>query len=283
MNVPEFTDLLPFNFNHMTIGRFYNFTNNSWLNGKSTYMSNISIGTNSFSYNTGNANAYGIGYWLYLIPGETYCVSATATNCSIAIFFFQEQHEYISFTSGLSSSGASFTIPENAYYSFILFLPTNKNSTVTVSNIQLELGSTATTYEPYNSNNTIYGGYVDLVKGELVQTHGYVLLNDGNNWRDTPGISRSYVYDHLVFPIDYSKGNAHGIKCTILPTMISGSNQDLFCRWYKDSTTYIYFAVRYSSTMTNPPTLDDFKQWSNEGKIAVSYELETPITYPLSK
>ena len=60
----------------------------------------------------------------------------------------------------------------------------------TISNdaeIQLELGSTATEYEPYHGQTipitfpseagTIYGGYVDLIKGELVMTWECITLS----------------------------------------------------------------------------------------------------------
>lgn len=57
-----------------------------------------------------------------------------------------------------------------------------------VYDLQLELGSTATSYEPYTGTTipidwtteagTVYGGYVDLVSGELVAEYRFVDLGD---------------------------------------------------------------------------------------------------------
>lgn len=38
-----------------------------------------------------------------------------------------------------------------------------------LTNIQIELGSTATTYEPYDPKHTVYGGWVDLISGEVCE------------------------------------------------------------------------------------------------------------------
>ena len=43
----------------------------------------------------------------------------------------------------------------------------------TWTDVQLELGSTATTYEPYNPNHTVYGGWVDLISGEVCEEYRY--------------------------------------------------------------------------------------------------------------
>lgn len=57
---------------------------------------------------------------------------------------------------------------------------TNANMTVDSAQIQLELGSSATSYEAYNgtsypiswqSTGTVYGGYVDLISGEVWRTY----------------------------------------------------------------------------------------------------------------
>ena len=64
---------------------------------------------------------------------------------------------------------------------------------VTFSNMQIELGSTATPYEPYNGSTyplslgqNVYGGKVDLVSGKLVVTHRYFVA-DGVNIKTTGG------------------------------------------------------------------------------------------------
>ena len=59
--------------------------------------------------------------------------------------------------------------------------------TIAIRKVQLELGYMATSYEPYSGTTTsidwaseagtLYGGYVDLISGELVQTHYGMYIN----------------------------------------------------------------------------------------------------------
>jgi len=62
--------------------------------------------------------------------------------------------------------------------------------------IQIEAGSSATSYEPYT--NTVYGGSIDLVSGVLTVTHKIVDLSQ-ISWalRDT-GLYRSGVISDMV-------------------------------------------------------------------------------------
>ena len=63
--------------------------------------------------------------------------------------------------------------------------------------IQLELGDTATSYEPYSSDNTFYGGYVDIAAGEIVMTHAIITKNTSamDNAEDYPGWRNSGIKD----------------------------------------------------------------------------------------
>lgn len=96
------------------------------------------------------------------------------------------------------------------------------NLNCTFTNIQIELGSTATAYEPYNGDTytialpaTIYGGYLDVVTGQLVATHdenGNLLTNQklyflpptnisalagvNNVWSDAGDVAVSYRIDN---------------------------------------------------------------------------------------
>lgn len=71
-----------------------------------------------------------------------------------------------------------------------------------VSEIQIELGTTGTEYEPYNGStesitlpSTCYGGYVDLINGEIWATYEYTNLGEKNWTADTqttqPGCFRA--------------------------------------------------------------------------------------------
>lgn len=63
------------------------------------------------------------------------------------------------------------------------------SATGTINTIQLELGSTATPYEPYISQTntltlpeTVYGGEVDAVSGEVAEAWGLVTFDGTETW-----------------------------------------------------------------------------------------------------
>ena len=111
-------------------------------------------------------------------------------------------------------------------YIFIVF--TNRGSstaTVTITKPQIELGSTATTYEPYTGTTypiswqstagTVYGGTVNLITGKLTVTDAEIASYNGetlpSTWisdRDvyavgtTPTIGAQVVYK-LATPLEY--------------------------------------------------------------------------------
>lgn len=85
------------------------------------------------------------------VAGETYTISATIsdnTKFSFGIGFFTDL-TYVSEVSSWNENSYTFTIPENINKMLICITPTVSDLDITISNIQLELGSSATSYEPY--------------------------------------------------------------------------------------------------------------------------------------
>ena len=83
--------------------------------------------------------------------------------------------------------GTSKTLTDEILDSPLYFYASGVETTATISNIQLELGSTPTPYEPYQPGTTatltlpetIYGGTVDAVTGVGSKTWGYIASYNG--------------------------------------------------------------------------------------------------------
>lgn len=109
-------------------------------------------------------NAYGLGVPFHLIEGQQYtisCVKSDNKKCQVNIGYYDVQGNYLS----ADFSVSAFTMPENAYWAmvcFIAYLSDGGSEELTFSNIQLELGSTATPYEPYQSQT-----YTPTTTGEV--------------------------------------------------------------------------------------------------------------------
>ena len=118
-----------------------------------SYLTNVNISKNSISFKT-SASGFGISVPFLLTVGNTYTVSCKSDNnfySGIGITYYKEDGTLISFTDSeivTNNPVKSFTVPENTYYTLILFYGRAGNE-YTFSNIQLEEGSTATNYVPY--------------------------------------------------------------------------------------------------------------------------------------
>ena len=119
-----------------------------------SHIANVNISKNSISFKTADSG-FGISVPFLLTVGNTYTVSCKADNNfypGIGITYYKEDGTLISFTDSeiiTNNPVKSFTVPENTYYTLILFYGRTGNE-YTFSNIQLELGDTATPYVPYS-------------------------------------------------------------------------------------------------------------------------------------
>lgn len=122
-----------------------------------------------------------------VIPATEYTLSGNnlySGGYVVRIYYSDADKNWISKTSGDRVNVLTFTTPSDCYY---IQIQTNSNGT-NPETWQLEFGSTATTYEPYDSNKTVYGGWVDLISGE-VQEEGindypyeFISLNGTEDW-----------------------------------------------------------------------------------------------------
>jgi hypothetical protein len=143
------------------------------------YPSNVpeySITNESVSLKVSN-NAYGVGFPVEVIGNTTYTVHGIASsNPLFGMAYYDSDWNYIS-SGGRNDQTYTFTTPSNAKYAVIILQCSQTNTTVTWTNLQLELGSTATDYEPYteqeysitfpSSVGTVYGGSLNVTTGVL--------------------------------------------------------------------------------------------------------------------
>lgn len=148
--------------------------------------------------------------------GETYTFSGTVkgSNSYVLSFAgiagFDENKEYVGRNVVNYVRKVSYTVPSGVKY-IRAFEEAPKYPNITMKvwcntlKRQLELSSTATDYEPYQGQSltipfpqTIYGGYVDLVKGEVVETH-----TSPTSWTATKGGAVNQ-YGFITYKADQS-------------------------------------------------------------------------------
>lgn len=148
--------------------------------------------------------------------------------------------------------------------------------------IQIEIGDTATTFEPYNGNTytislssagTVYGGTLDVSSGVLTVDRKYELFDGSSDetWRYLTG--------------------SFGNRCAIVRNDVlnTGSRVEV------DANEGVYSASANTvgtvfangvSIYYYPPatvtTLEEYKTWLASNPLQVVYPLATPLTYQLS-
>ena len=117
--------------------------------------------------------------------GIKYTLKGTmrAGNTAYRVYFRDTKGNWISRSAGQNGSTFVFTTPENCGY-----LQVQLEKSLTLDDVQIEVGNTATEYAAYNGETypvtwgdagTVYGGTVNLISGVLTVTHGEIDSYDG--------------------------------------------------------------------------------------------------------
>ena len=157
------------------------------------------------------------------------------------------------------------------------------------TNIQIERGSTATEYEPYQSTTypitftsagTVYAGTVDLVSGRLEVTHGGYTFT-GDETFGMNGGNTNIIYfngNSLANPMKSGTWNDdENTLCSSFEKVMS--NADFGIRFGANSK-YIYF-YQILNTL-GIASIADWKTWLASNNVQITYPLETPLTYNLT-
>ena len=248
-----------------------NLWNSSFVN------SNIDTSTGAIGFNHSNRIA---SNFVYLNAG-TYTFSINESK-EVTIYFYTEESSngFVS-AEKLSSwvtAPRTFTINENRYVIFVL--RNSDNSAISsndISQIQLERGSSKTSYEPYSSDNTFYGGYVDVAAGEVVAEYKLRHLDGTEDWLVQDGASGWAPKRIVLLYVEAKDGKYTGAICNKL----APSNN-----WVPP----IYGIVINNNghLIIGMPeeiqTSQDGKDWLQSiGGIDIIYKLTDPIHYPIPK
>ena len=237
----------------------------------------------------------------WLIPNRnlkyTYSVAIDNTNgttdATASVWFRDKNNE--NFVDGVvlsgtkitaGTSGTSYitidcsTLPNTYYLCFGLTTFSN-TGTVIFSEPMVELGDTATTYEPYNPNHTAYGDNVDLISGTLTTTSELLEITKDseigyNGTMNLSGIPRYIFYkvvtDEYKSPsiCNMSSGTMTA-EFVFLGTglgMLVGRNDAI--------------GILSRTDLGISGSAESFKQWLGDNTLQIILPRKTPITYNLT-
>ena len=242
-------------------------------------------------YKAGSLNKLSTGSvtdYIKVIPNTYYYINFEKVNSwgNAGISFYQNKNIDSGIDGGIAQqelmaknkTGASFLTPSNCYYIRIVY----HNDYI---KNQLELGSTATLYEPYQgtiasinwSNNvgTIYGGYIDLAKGELVATHKFVIYNGQEDGWNTYKVSQQIHFTRIISDKKIKMNSS-------ISNLFPNANNIAF--W--DRKEYSIFGdhntlprIYVNAPYEMPDGVTEWKEWLSTNPLQVCYELAEPIHY----
>lgn len=217
------------------------------------------------------------GYAPIKLAAGTYTVSWASANTPILLTNITDGYTYETLT-----NGGNFTL--NSTSEIMIRTGATSVSNVSISNIQLEKGSTATQYEPYRTSSatiqfeqTVYGGRSNLTDGGTDDEFESVDLGE-LSWNKVATVSGKWrfeaaLYDFKKFPT----GEVGTFKCSGYPTVsasdtwqgtfgLSGNgNYNSICvcdMSYSDATTFqtamngtqLVYEKATPTTISTPPT-----------------------------
>ena len=177
----------------------------------------------------------------------------------------------------LWDSQKTFTTPSNAYYIRYQF-----GSNDSLNNVQLEEGTTATTYEPYKESiKTLYlnsplleGDTIEQSGNNIIHNHRYgkVVLDGSESWKLHNNIASWFYFDELDFKINNDNNVCIADRYKSIKYSDVGNIKDkTICMGSSDNSVR-----RTIIKDTVATTVADFRKYLQQNPITVVYELATP-------
>ena len=157
---------------------------------------------------------------------------------------------------------------------------------------QVELGSTATTYEPYNGQTytvqftdgdnplTVYGGTLDVTTGELVVDRGYLTNDYLVNTANFESAGRNCF---ILIGVALKTLGASVVDSKLIASALKTDTQDhLYSNYYTGIAHWWNTRIGFSTGDSNITSISAFKKWLALNGSDVCYGLATPTTYQLT-
>lgn len=253
--------------------------------GKNLFSSSFVIGSRA-NLTTGVFEPYTDGArtdYILIKSNMALTFSGFYNGFSSYFSYYDRNKNYISRSSSTPRTTATETPPTNACYVVVSYVKisgqTGDISTILNYNHQLELGSTATDYEPYNGitvlinlGGTYYGGSVDVVTGRITLTHKKVVFDENLPLSDF-GLEMITGYARLSYiPIQSDgKGNTEFISNT-LHFVQPNATKNIYDIWNTTSVPRMFIAL--PDTIT---TKQEAVAWFEDNPTEIVYVLATPL------
>lgn len=230
---------------------------------RNDYINSYSYTDTSITVNT-KTKGYGIGITLSVDPNTQYRLSyANSASSYLAVGFYDKDGAYINWQPCDTSAKHTFTTPSNCVNLMVVFRPNVVDTNYTYANIQMEFGSTTTSYEPpvpvdvktATLGRTVYGAKLNLTSGTGTENMVRVKISD-LTWTYYTGGTNPIFYTQNVSNLKmYSRGELPNIRIQGFNDPVfaqrrsyqSKNMADLDCSVFEDTSTITFRCTAYTS------------------------------------
>ena len=233
-------------------------------------------------------------YKLYYLEADT---TITFKDCKLFFYDVETGQANVTFRNDyvpIGSDAITLTVPHNAWLTGIRIPDAIIGDTYnTTLYPQIELGSTATAYEPYQGETvtttlpqTVYGGTLDVVSGVLTIDRAKVTFTGASSeaWvvsghPDSPVEGHSFVMDNLA-PLAKAWGELE-VSDSISNYCVASSGAAI----WRGSGVYIFnLNERYCGVRPlGIDTVADFRSFLASNPLEICYQIATPQIIQLTK
>lgn len=224
-------------------------------------------------------------------PNTTYVIGESSQNYKqYKVCIYDKNKEFVQFVNFNGSSSTVFTTPSNAAYFRFNYSVSVNHQAVSREGLQIEEGTTATPYEPYQESIVSYklseplrrlpnGVCDEIVDGKVIRRVGKRTFNGSENWKLVNEGNSPFVY--IVIPD--IKRQLSSLLCDTLPIRqdkaddMIGANYQLVAGVMSTGTSQ-EIRLRPGDLST---TLQTSKAWLSQNPTTIYYELATPIITPI--
>ena len=238
----------------------------------------LKAGSYIFSTDTGANITNGCNIYIRLKDANGNTI--TKGNLSGGTWYLNSSEQYYYGYGDGTKNEAPFTLAKDCFCCFGF----NANKPTGINNIQLEVGSTATAYEPYQGqtytidlDGTRYGGTLDVTTGKLTVTKKLVVL-DGSETVSINGSGTSQWFYNVTVQfgaLSVTSNDQTGVVCDTYPSALVFSTTDYNGIWCNTSGNNVRIRWGTEDTAAN------FKTWLSNNNVHLSVPMATPIEVDL--
>ena len=248
-------------------------------------ITGLNIEKGSLSYYHFSYSSKSTVIYIPCIPGMTYTVSKIATARSAVCYLKNgdtpigggEVYGYLNFND-LTSKTITVGNDATGLVVYITNLTYDDTPLQTIlDSLQIEYGDTATSYEPYSSDNTFYGGYIDPVAGEIVAEYAKIVVDGTVPFTySARGSNMSRFSCALTNLGPAARGNVFQLY-----SYLKTGNTEAWSGWIAWSSSISSYNLQiFTPTSINTP--EDFSDYLEENPLEVAYMMNTPIHIPIA-